>query len=387
MIQPAADTTLTYESAAYVQAEPDPTGQMIYTFRMTSERIDRQGEVVTLDGWDFSSYMTNPVVLNSHQYGDIEAIVGRCVGITRDDQGWNAAIRFNSTEYGRLACSLVEEGDLRAVSVGFRPVVVQYPDATTMRQSRAMARVARTDTGKALVSLDVPPGKAVRHLTKELLEISVVPIPANADAIRLRAMAGTRMAQSKGRAMYDRDNLEASGTGEDHLWQSVAHAMYVVLTTGGGDEAVRRRRYNALERLYRTLDREPPAYTTADTAAKMQGDAKDLQFWEGEHLLVAAKIGRVVSSANQAKLMNAIAALEQAEEHIDMLLETLATAEEGITAVLGTMGVIVPPDADDMESMPVMPTPEMEAAPMYPTGKAAFDATGLRDWLGANNEH
>ena len=386
MIQPAADTTLTYESAAYVQAGPDPSGQMLYTFRMTSERVDRQGEVVTLDGWDFTSYMTNPVVLNSHQYGDIEAIVGRCVGITRDDQGWNAAIRFNSTEHGRLASALVEEGDLRAVSVGFRPVVVQYPDGTAMRQSRAMARHANTDTGKALVSLEVPPGKAVRHLTKELLEISVVPIPANADAIRLRSMAGARMAQSKGRTMYDRHDLEASGLGEDHLWQSVAHAMWVVVTAGEGDEAVRRRRYNALERLYRTLDREPPAYTTAETAAKMQGDARNLQFWEGEHLLVAAKIGRVVSSANQAKLMGAIAALEQAEEHVDMLLETLTTAEEGITAVLGTMGVIVPPDADDTEAL-TPPTPEMAAAPMYPTGKAAYDATGLRDWLGANNEH
>ena len=383
MIQPGVDT-LTYESAAYVQAEADPTGQMIYTFRMTSERVDRQGEVVTLDGWDFTSYLTNPVVLNSHQYGDIEAIVGRCVGITRDDLGWNAAIRFNSTEHGRLACALVEEGDLRAVSVGFRPVVVQYPDGTAMRQSRAMARHANTDTGKALVSMEVPPGKAVRHLSKELLEISVVPIPANADAIRLRSLAGARVTQSKGRAMYDRTNLEASGAGEDHLWQSVAHAMYVVLTTGEGDEAVRRRRYNALERLYRTMDREPPAYTTADTAAKMQGDARDLQFWEGEHLLVAAKVGRVVSSANQAKLMASVASLEQAGEHLDMLMETLSAAEEGIYAVLGTMGVMVAPDETD--AAPV-PTPEMEAAPMYPAAKGAYDAAGLRDWLGARNEH
>ena len=385
MIQPVADTTLTYESAAYVQAEPDATGQMIYTFRMTSERVDRQGEVVTLDGWDFTSYLTNPVVLNSHQYGDIEAIVGRCVGITRDEQGWNAAIRFNSTEYGRLASALVEEGDLRAVSVGFRPVVVQYPDATTMRQSRAMARLARTDTGKALVSLDVPPGKAVRHLTKELLEISVVPIPANADAIRLRSLAGARMAQSKGRAMYDQNQI-ASGTGEDHLWQSIAHAMYVVLTTEGGEEAVRRRQYNALERLYRTLDREPPAYTTAETAAKMQGDAKDLQFWEGEPLLVAAKVGRVVSSANQAKLMASVASLEQAEEQLDMVMAAITKAEEGIYAVLGTMGVVVPPDPDDTEA-PRTPGPEMESAPMYPTAKAAYDAAGLREWLGARNEH
>jgi predicted deacylase len=162
--------------------------------------------------------------------------------------------------------------------------------------------------------------------------------------------------------------------------------MYVVLTTEGGDEAVRRRQYNALERLYRTLDREPPAYTTAETAAKMQGDAKDLQFWEGEALLVAAKVGRVVSSANQAKLMASVASLEAAEEHLDMVMSAITAAEEGIYAVLGTMGVVVPPDPDDVET-PNTPTPEMEAAPMYPAAKGTFDAAGLRDWLGANNEH
>jgi hypothetical protein len=111
-----------------------------------------------------------------------------------------------------------------------------------------------------------------------------------------------------------------------------------------------------------------------------------LQFWEGEHLLVAAKIGRVVSSANQAKLMASVASLEQAGEHLDMLVETLTAAEEGIYAVLGTMGVMVDPVPDDTQAL-TPPTPEMAAAPMYPTGKAAYDATGLRDWLGINNEH
>ncbi len=472
---------LTYEAAAYVQGEPGIDGAVVHTFRMTSDRVDRQGEVVTLDGWDFTAYLTNPVVLNSHQYGDIRSIVGRCIGITRDDAGWNAAIRFNSTEYGRLASCLVEEGDLRAVSVGFRPLMVEYPDGTmrpprdtttrqakiaappwlsanarrglewhadgrsgdgvtaqTVREARAMAagqvspdkamrmaawfarhmpdldapaaqpghddypspgvvahalwgggsksaseraaawaRAQAAADAKALVSNVVPPGKAVRHLTKELLEISVVPIPANADAVRLR-MAPHPITEAV--AMYAENQPTTEMTPEETLWQCVAHAMYVVTTAEDGDETVRRRRYNALERLYRTLDREPPAYTTAATAAKLQPgrDPGVGPFWEGEPVLVAAKVGRVVSTATAAKLMTAVAAMEALGDHLEAAAASLDAAEAGIHGVLGTMGVMPRPDNDEEYSA----YGEDKPAGVGTAAKAEWDASALRDWLG-----
>lgn len=184
-----ADKTFTH-APLVGKAVVGPDGVPVYTFRMTSETIDRQGEVVTLDGWSFDRYLTNPVVLDTHDYDSIESIVGRCVSIDRDADGWNATVRFNGSEYGTLAQRLVEDGDLRAVSVGFRPLVIEYPDANALRRARTLDDA----TEKALISVAPDPATAVRHVEKELLEISVVPIPANPDAIRIRSMNGAATA-------------------------------------------------------------------------------------------------------------------------------------------------------------------------------------------------
>lgn len=186
-----ADKTFTH-APLIGKAALGPDGVPVYTFRMTSETIDRQGEIVTLDGWNFERYLTNPVVLDTHDYDSIESIVGRTVSIDRDADGWNATIRFNGSEYGLLAQRLVEDGDLRAVSVGFRPLVIEYPDANALRRARTLDDA----TEKALVSVAPDPATAVRHVEKELLEISVVPIPANPDAIRIRSVNGASTAVS-----------------------------------------------------------------------------------------------------------------------------------------------------------------------------------------------
>ncbi len=160
-------------------------GIPLYRFRITSPTIDRQGEIVETDGWEFTNYLKNPVVLNSHEYGDIQAIVGRCVAIERDGDSWVANLRFNTTEFGTLARTLIDDGDLRAVSVGFRPIVIDYPQ----RQSRGTSEADVVD--KLAVNVERDQRTAVRHMRKELLEISVVPVPANPDAIRLRSITAS----------------------------------------------------------------------------------------------------------------------------------------------------------------------------------------------------
>lgn len=164
-----------YCKAMLEASTKDASGDSIYTFRVTSEVIDRQGEIVTADGWNMENYLLNPVVLDSHQYNGIEHIVGRCLSLNRTDRGWEADIKFNQTERGRLAEMLVAGGDLRAVSVGFRSIKVDFPDFPSPRQARG------------IVDMSTPPERAVKHVEKELLEISVVPIPANAEALRTRS--------------------------------------------------------------------------------------------------------------------------------------------------------------------------------------------------------
>lgn len=155
-----------YTRAALVESKAGPAGEKVYTFRATSEAVDRQGEVVSADGWDFRSFEANPVILDTHDYSGIDAIVGRALPpLRRMGDTWEVDVEFSQSPKGRLAKQLVDEGSLRAVSVGFR----------------SMERVGGAREGAPLT-----------HVKQELLEISVVPIPANPEAVRLRALAAAK---------------------------------------------------------------------------------------------------------------------------------------------------------------------------------------------------
>jgi HK97 family phage prohead protease len=192
-----------YIKAALVTKADGQDGRKIYTFRATSDAVDRTGEVVTLDGWDFKNWEANPVILDSHDYwGGIEAIVGRGVGPLRlVDGAWEVDIAFSDSPKGRLAEQLVEEGSLRAVSVGFNSQERTY--------------------GK--------PDEPMKHTRKELLEISVCPIPANQDALRVRSLAGmadTLAAETKAGRTLSAKN--------ESLIRSAAEQLQSVLSSLGG---------------------------------------------------------------------------------------------------------------------------------------------------------
>jgi phage head maturation protease len=333
--QPMADRQ--YSTAAYAsKGEAGPDGVPVYTFRMTTAAVDRQGEIVTVEGWDFTNYLANPVVLNSHQYGDIEAIVGRTVSISQGTDGWYADVRFNDTPNGRLAQMLVDGGDLRAVSVGFKPITMQYPDVPAARRARAL-----TDAqAKALVNMRPDPASAVRHTVKELLEVSVVPVPANAEAVRVRGLTGAESPTANG--VYDQKVTMEALT--ENVWPSVASAMYALLNDHATDDTARRRVYNGLERVYRALDKEPPAFVEGAVLAKWSPRERDGQFWENEPDTVAGKAGRVISTANEAVLRAAYDAMEMAEECNVMAATHIGQAENLIIAVLESIGVTMPPE-------------------------------------------
>jgi HK97 family phage prohead protease len=137
-------------------------GRKVYTFLASSPVTDRQNEIVTADGWQLDNYRRNPVILDSHDYmGGISAIVGHTSELRESKDGLEADVVFNNTPKGQLAQQLVDAGDLRAVSVGFS------------------AKEIKMD----------PKGETpLRHTKKELLEISVVAVPANQEALRLRML-------------------------------------------------------------------------------------------------------------------------------------------------------------------------------------------------------
>jgi len=118
---------------------------------------DRHGDILEPGGAQIAAYLKNPVVLWAHEYKKLP--IGRCTSLVRDGAALKAEILFAPTEFAKEVLNLYARGFLRAWSVGFLPLewdVIENKD------------------GKF-------GGYHVRSW--ELIELSAVPVPANADAL------------------------------------------------------------------------------------------------------------------------------------------------------------------------------------------------------------
>ena len=123
---------------------------------ISDETEDRHGEVVVQDGWDFTEYKSNPIVLFGHDAGALP--IGKTLDIEIVDGKTVATMQFAVNEYDRAKdiWNLVKGGYLKTISVGFINVLRD----------------------------------GAKLLENKLLEISVVPVPANPNAITLAAETG-----------------------------------------------------------------------------------------------------------------------------------------------------------------------------------------------------
>jgi HK97 family phage prohead protease len=102
--------------------------QTSFAWTLSTYDLDRYGERIDPNGWDFRRYMQNPVVEWAHRY-DIPAI-GKIEGLTIDDDGLHGVVCFNSKEFDPFGWSIgerVKAGVIRAGSVGFRVIEIEIP--------------------------------------------------------------------------------------------------------------------------------------------------------------------------------------------------------------------------------------------------------------------
>ena len=138
----------------------DGAGQGV-PWTLSTFDLDRFGERIDPQGWDFKRFMCNPVVEWSHRY-DIPAI-GKIDGLAIDDEGLHGLVFFNSKEFDAFGWSIgqrVKAGVIRAGSVGFRVVEIEIP---TKEDSRD--------------------GTSLIFRKQELLEFSICNVPANPFAL------------------------------------------------------------------------------------------------------------------------------------------------------------------------------------------------------------
>ncbi len=130
---------------------------------------DRMGDRIDPRGWDLRMFRSNPLLLWGHR--DHEPPIGRVVRAQKtvgEDGELITLSRFHSPEkyaFADLVFRMVLDGDLPAVSVGFMPTVVERPKNEEEATKLGVGRWG------------------VIYRKQELLELSVVTVPANAAAL------------------------------------------------------------------------------------------------------------------------------------------------------------------------------------------------------------
>jgi HK97 family phage prohead protease len=144
------------EAQKVLSAIPDGIAWTLSTFD-----LDRFGERIDPQGWDYKRYMANPIVEWAHRY-DIPAI-GKIEGLAVDGDGLHGVVIFNDKAFDAFGWGIgrrVKAGVIRAGSVGFRAIEIEIPSKN-----------------------DSKDGTSLIFRKQELLEFSICNVPANPFAL------------------------------------------------------------------------------------------------------------------------------------------------------------------------------------------------------------
>lgn len=156
-------------------------------FTITTGDVDRDNDVIDPRGWDISDYLKAPVVLWAHDHK--QPPIARALDVKRTSRGLTSVAQFPDAgiyPFADMIFDLIKGGFLRAASVGFAPLEYTRDDA---RGGLNFERQA-------------------------LLEWSVVPVPANANALVAASKAGVDLGLL---TSWAAGALKASGTDEPVL--------------------------------------------------------------------------------------------------------------------------------------------------------------------------
>lgn len=155
--------------------------------RISTSTRDRDHDSISPTGWKLINYRKNPVVLYGHDYRSLP--IGQDTGITADELGLLARPKFCEPELYPLADTVYRMllgGFLRAASVGMNPLLWSFNEEA----------------------------RGYDFQEQELLEYSIVPVPANPEALVGAKAAGIDLTPMKAYA----EELLDTWHGEAGLW-------------------------------------------------------------------------------------------------------------------------------------------------------------------------
>ena len=140
-----------------------------HRIRIMTASLARDGDVIEPLGMDVANYLTNPIVLWAHDAsGRTPAAglpIGRTLALNRHADGIDATFEFLPDDpFAQRVQNAWQRGFLRTASIGW----------------------------ESKRSIPLPNGRGLRHTQTQLLEWSLVPLPADPGASRELWLAGLR---------------------------------------------------------------------------------------------------------------------------------------------------------------------------------------------------
>jgi phage head maturation protease len=167
--------------------EPEvDTEKLIISRTITTPRKDRYGDIVVPLGCQahLHNYLVNPQVFFGHQSADKP--IARTIDLQILEDKVRAKAQFHEeTEEARVVFRLAAKGWLPGTSIGFLPVraaiIGSNKTDEEIAEEQKKRRTAKTDDGEKIIDFDA--WMALRFLEWDLLEWSVVSVPANPDCV------------------------------------------------------------------------------------------------------------------------------------------------------------------------------------------------------------
>ena len=148
---------------AFVSEVRAPAGDgRVITFAISTDSVDRMGDTIALDGWKLDNYRANGVVLWAHESDELP--VAKCRRIWIESGKLMAEADFTPTptawpEFNESVFQFLKHGLLNATSVGFQPLKYAFSE----------------DNARSM---------GIDFMEQELLEFSIVPVPANPECLQ-----------------------------------------------------------------------------------------------------------------------------------------------------------------------------------------------------------
>lgn len=239
----------------------------------SSANEDRHGDIV-VQTFDLKAFKKNPVILDSHDHHNADSVIGKATGLKVVKNKLQGKIQFAVDENpkAKVIFDLIKGGYLNAFSIGFIPK--EFDDGNKILKS-------------------------------ELLEISVVSVPANADALVQAKAAGVKnldLLYAKNKIKNKKDDEPAPGRDDDD--KSGRDKEEDKVESIEGNEELEKTIFTEIRKEYDNWD---------ETNEEIRFKVKDIAEFED------GSLKKVTMKESFPKIMATVGVLARGDEAIQML--------------------------------------------------------------------